>query len=213
MPWWAWLTMLSALIVLLLPLGFDSGYVRRVAFDTLIYMLLALGLNVVVGWGGLFDLGYVAFYGIGAYAYAMLSSSQFDIHLPSIVSIPLIVVIGAVVGLLVGLPSWRLTGDYLAIVTLFFFQLFITVTTNGDDLFGRNITGGSNGIGGLDVDPLSFFGWELPQISENGDLQPRVHLRRAGRVRARVRRPALRQSLAHGSRLAVAPRGCRSPPR
>ena len=72
MPWWAWLTLLVAIFALL-PLGFESGYVRRVAFDTLLYMLLALGLNVVVGWGGLLDLGYIAFYGVGAYAYAMLS--------------------------------------------------------------------------------------------------------------------------------------------
>ena len=74
-----------------------------------------------------------------------LSSDHFDIHLPSIVTLPL-VALGAGVGLLVGLPSRRLSGDYLAIVTLFFFQLFITVTTNGDDIGGRNITGGSNGI-------------------------------------------------------------------
>lgn len=168
-PWWAWLTLLVA-VVALLPAVSDSGYVRRVAFDTVLYMLLALGLNIVVGWGGLFDLGYVAFYGIGAYAYAMLSSNHFDVHLPSIVTLPLVVVIGAVLGLLVGLPSWRLSGDYLAIVTLFFFQLFITVTTNGDDVFGRNVTGGSNGIGGVeaDVDPLSFFGWELPQLTAGG---------------------------------------------
>ena len=66
-----------------------------VAFDTVLYMLLALGLNVVVGWGGLLDLGYVAFYGIGAYTYAMLDSDKFGVHLPTIVSVPLIVVIGA----------------------------------------------------------------------------------------------------------------------
>ena len=149
----------------------DSGYVRRVAFDIAIYMLLALGLNVVVGWGGLLDLGYVAFYGIGAYAYALLSSDHYDIHLPTIVSIPLVVVIGAVVGFLVGLPSRRLTGDYLAIVTLFFLQLFLTVTTNGDDLFGHNVTGGANGI--LNVDPLSFFGHELPVSSRRRRLQRR----------------------------------------
>ena len=115
-------------------------------------MLLALGLNVVVGWGGLLDLGYVAFYGIGAYAYAILDSDKFGIHLPTIVSVPLIVAIGAIVGFLLGLPSRRLTGDYLAIVTLFFLQLFQTLTTNGDNAFGHNITGGPNGI--LSIDPF-----------------------------------------------------------
>jgi hypothetical protein len=74
-PWWAWLTLFVA-VVCLLPVGFESGYVRRVAFDTVLYMLLALGLNVVVGWGGLLDLGYIAFYGLGAYGYALLSSDK-----------------------------------------------------------------------------------------------------------------------------------------
>ncbi|RDI74422.1 Branched-chain amino acid transport system / permease component [Gaiella occulta] len=161
-PWWAWLTLFVAAVAAL-PIVYDSGYVRRVAFDTVVYMLLALGLNVVVGWGGLLDLGYVAFYGIGAYSYALLSSNQFDVHLPTLVTVPLVVAIGAVVGLLVGLPSRRLSGDYLAIVTLFFFQLFIVVVTNGDHLFGTNVTGGSNGIGGVeaDVDPFNLFGRDL----------------------------------------------------
>src|SRR5581483_845355 len=118
-PWWAWLVLFVAAFSLL-PVFEGSGYVRRVAFDTVLYMLLALGLNVVVGWGGLLDLGYVAFYGIGAYAYALLDSDKFGVHLPSLVAVPLIVVIGAVAGLLLGLPSRRLSGDYLAIVTLFF---------------------------------------------------------------------------------------------
>jgi branched-chain amino acid transport system permease protein len=162
-PWWSWLTLFVGLVALL-PVGFSSGYVRRVAFDTVLYMLLALGLNVVVGWGGLLDLGYIAFYGLGAYAYALLSSDQFGVHLPSLASLPVVIVGGAVIGLLVGLPSWRLSGDYLAIVTLFFFQIFIVVVTNGDHLFGSNVTGGSNGIGGeaANVDPLNFFGRELP---------------------------------------------------
>lgn len=166
-PWWVWLTLFVAVFAMV-PVAYDSGYVRRVAFDITIYMLLALGLNVVVGWGGLLDLGYVAFFGIGAYAYALLSSDHYGIHLPTIVSIPLIVVIGAVVGLLVGLPSRRLTGDYLAIVTLFFLQLFLTVTTNGDDLFGHNVTGGANGI--LRIDPLSFFGHALPASTHDGSF-------------------------------------------
>jgi branched-chain amino acid transport system permease protein len=133
--------------------------VRRVAFDTVLYMLLALGLNVVVGWGGLLDLGYVAFYGFGAYAYAILDSDKFGIHLPTLVSIPSVVILGALLGLLLGLPSRRLSGDYLAIVTLFFLQLFQTVMTNGDSAFGHNLTGGPNGI--LRVDPLHLFGHHL----------------------------------------------------
>ena len=89
-PWWAWLVLFLG-GVLALPRVRVSGYVRIVAFQTVLYMLLALGLNVVVGWGGLLDLGYVAFYGLGAYTYAFLDSHQFGMHLPTIVSVPLIV--------------------------------------------------------------------------------------------------------------------------
>jgi branched-chain amino acid transport system permease protein len=157
-PWWAWLALFIGCMSLL-PIFSSSGYVRRVGFDTVLYMLLALGLNVVVGWGGLLDLGYVAFYGMGAYAYAVLDSDKFGIHLPTLVSVPSIVILGALAGLLLGLPSRRLTGDYLAIVTLFFLQLFQTVTTNGDSMFGHNVTGGPNGI--LRVDPFHLFGHNL----------------------------------------------------
>jgi branched-chain amino acid transport system permease protein len=159
-PWWAWLTLFVGLFCLF-PLVESSGYVRQVAFQTVLYMLLALGLNVVVGWGGLLDLGYVAFYGIGAYAYALLDSPHYGIHLPSLVSVPLIVVIGALAGLVLGLPSWRLTGDYLAIVTLFFLQLFQTVTTNW-----QNVTGGPFGI--LNIDPFGLPGGHKLQPAHNG---------------------------------------------
>jgi branched-chain amino acid transport system permease protein len=162
-PWWAWLVFLVA-VVSALPLGFESGYVRRVAFDTVILMLLALGLNIVVGWGGLLDLGFIAFYGVGAYTYAVLSSERYDVHLPAFLSIPAAAVVGGVVGLLVGLPSRRLIGDYLAIVTLFFFQIFLTVSNNSESIFGKNLAGGPNGI--LNVDPLGAFGHELPVSTE-----------------------------------------------
>ena len=157
-PWWAWLVLFVAAFALL-PLVSHDGYIRRVAFDTTLYMLLALGLNIVVGWGGLLDLGYVAFYAIGAYGYAMLSSPQFGIHLPTVVTVPLMVVIGAIAGFLVGLPSRRLIGDYLAIVTLFFLQITQTVLVNGDQIAGHDLTGGANGI--INVDPFHIFGHDL----------------------------------------------------
>ena len=157
-PWWAWLVLFAG-VMCLLPAVSSSGYVRRVGFDTVLYMLLALGLNIVVGWGGLLDLGYVAFYGLGAYSYALLDSNQFHLHYAAYVTIPAVVAIGAVAGFLLGLPSRRLHGDYLAIVTLFFLQLFQTVATNGDQLFGRNVTGGAFGI--FNVDPLHAFGHSL----------------------------------------------------
>jgi ABC-type branched-subunit amino acid transport system permease subunit len=162
-PWWAWLTLFVALVALV-PIGSESGYVRRVAFDTVLYMLLALGLNIVVGWGGLLDLGYVAFYGIGAYTYAVLNSDKYDIHLGAIPTMVVVLAIGAVAGFLVGLPSRRLSGDYLAIVTLFFLQIFLTITINSDSIRGENLLGGPNGI--LNVDPLTFFGREVKVSSE-----------------------------------------------
>jgi branched-chain amino acid transport system permease protein len=162
-PWWAWLILFVA-VVCALPIFFESGYVRRVAFDTVLLMLLALGLNIVVGWGGLLDLGYVAFYGVGAYTYAFLSADRYDLHLPAFVSIPAAALVGGIIGLLVGLPSRRLAGDYLAIVTLFFFQIFLTVSNNSESILGHNVAGGPNGI--LNVQPLSLFGHELPVSTE-----------------------------------------------
>jgi ABC-type branched-subunit amino acid transport system permease subunit len=157
-PWWGWLVLFVAAFALM-PVVAHSSYVHRVAFDTVLYMLLALGLNVVVGWGGLLDLGFVAFYGIGAYTYAMLNSAKFGIHAPTLVVIPFVIIVGATCGFLVGLPSRRLSGDYLAIVTLFFLEIFLTLATNGDQIFGHDFTGGANGI--LNVDPLHLFGHDL----------------------------------------------------
>ncbi|MGH3001303.1 MAG: branched-chain amino acid ABC transporter permease, partial [Gaiellaceae bacterium] len=157
-PWWAWLALFLG-VMCLLPVLDSSGYVRRVGFDTVLYMLLALGLNIVVGWGGLLDLGYVALYGVGAYTYAFVASGQFGVHLPTLAAVAVTVVAGALVGFLLGLPSRRLTGDYLASVTLFFLQLFQTLTTNADSVFGHDLTGGPNGI--LNVDPFHMFGHDL----------------------------------------------------
>ncbi len=146
----------------LFPLGTGDDYLLRVGINTLLYALLALGLNVVVGWAGLLDLGYIAFYGFGAYCYAFLSSSHFGAHWPTLPAMGAIVVATAGLGLLLGLPSRRLFGDYLAIVTLFFAEIFQTLVTNADRITlpwnggPTDITGGPNGIVGLDN--MSFFG-------------------------------------------------------
>jgi ABC-type branched-subunit amino acid transport system permease subunit len=146
----------------LVPFVTDNDYVVRVALNTVLFGLLALGLNVVVGYAGLLDLGYIAFYGFGAYAYAVLSSEQFDLHWPTELTIPVVVVASALLGLVLGLPSRRLLGDYLAIVTLFFAQIFVVLTTNADRITlpwndsPTDFTGGPNGIAGLD--PMKLFG-------------------------------------------------------
>jgi branched-chain amino acid transport system permease protein len=140
----------------ILPALTASDYIVRVGFDTLLYMLLALGLNIVVGYAGLLDLGYVAFYGFGAYGYAMLASPKFGLHWDTLFIIPVVVIATAILGFLVALPSRRLIGDYLAIVTLFFGQLFVTVYQNGNRISflgltrGYDLTGGPNGIPNVD---------------------------------------------------------------
>src|SRR6476660_68995 len=137
----------------------------------LIYALLALGLNVVVGFAGLLDLGYVAFFGFGAYAYAFLSGTHhekghvYTHHWSAQYSILTAVVLCAVLGLFLGSSSSRLLGDYLAIVTLFFGQAFV-VFTNSADPYG--ITNGSNGLGNIDPLHFSAFGVHLTVSSTRG---------------------------------------------
>jgi branched-chain amino acid transport system permease protein len=143
-----------------LPLWMNRGDLFVYGIITLLYLLLALGLNVVVGYAGLLDLGYIAIFGFGAYVYAELSSEHYGVHWPATATIPLVVVSAAVLGLVLGIPSRRLLGDYLAIVTLFFGQAFVAFTNAaGQDVAGENLTGGPNGI--ADIDPLGFFGYEL----------------------------------------------------
>jgi branched-chain amino acid transport system permease protein len=154
----------------LVPLLTSNAYIIRIAGNICLFSLLALGLNVVVGYAGLLDLGYVAFYGIGGYSYALLASNQFGIHAPTLVAIAIAVVVAALAGLLLGSPSLRLTGDYLAIVTLGFAQIFVLLTNTMDKLSvpwlaePLNVTGGPNGI--TPTDPLHMFGWELASVSD-----------------------------------------------
>jgi branched-chain amino acid transport system permease protein len=153
-----------AALAALLPLVTTQGNLFRYGLFTLVYALLALGLNLVVGFAGLLDLGYVAFFGVGAYTYGILASSQFNNHWQAELALPVVVVFTALVGRLVGLPSRRLVGDYLAILTLFFGQAFVLFVNNANRInfphFGHvDLTGGSNGI--ANIDPFNFFGYKV----------------------------------------------------
>jgi branched-chain amino acid transport system permease protein len=155
--WWPRLA-LAGLAATALPLSGLGGFQLQVGIDALVIALLAVGLNIVVGWTGLLDLGYVAFFGFGAYGFALVSSGQVGpngIHLPSYLSIPLVMLGAGVLGVLVGLPSRRLVGDYLAIVTLFFGEAFVEFTNN----VAPATLGGPNGIVG--IDPISVFGHQI----------------------------------------------------
>jgi branched-chain amino acid transport system permease protein len=155
--WWPRLAV-AGLAAAALPLLGLGGFQLQVGIDALVVALLAVGLNIVVGWTGLLDLGYVAFFGCGAYGFALVSSGQVGpngIHLPSYLSIPLVMLATAGLGLLVGLPSRRLVGDYLAIVTLFFGEAFVEFTNN----VAPATLGGPNGIVG--IDPISIFGHQI----------------------------------------------------
>ena len=161
--------LLAALIPVLTAQTDNDIYFLRVGTVALVFALLALGLNVAVGFAGLLDLGYIAYYGIGAYGYAFLSSDKFGIHWQAWLVLPLVVAVSALLGLLLALPSRRLVGDYLAIVTLFFGQIFYIVATQGYrisflglnkdlglDRANWDLTGGPNGI--ANVDRLGVFG-------------------------------------------------------
>ena len=155
-----WRLAIFVAVVAIYPLLVSQAGVR-IGITVLVLAMLALGLNIVVGWAGLLDLGYVAFYGFGAYFYAIVSSEQLPAHWPTWASIPVIVAATALLGALLSLPSRRLVGDYLAIMTLFFAQVFVEVVRNYSRLPGveTDITGGPNGITG--VDPFSLFGFQF----------------------------------------------------
>ncbi|MEO8899366.1 MAG: hypothetical protein ABI352_03685 [Candidatus Dormibacter sp.] len=138
---------------LLLPLMFHQApnFIYWAAASLAIYTLLALGLNVVVGFAGLLDLGYAAFFAIGAYTCASLASPKHSIHLPLWVLIFLGAAVASMFGALLGAPTLRLRGDYLAIVTLGFGEIIPDLATNNVG----NLTGGPDGISSIDQ-PILF---------------------------------------------------------
>jgi branched-chain amino acid transport system permease protein len=163
---------IAGVALLLLPLvlqTFGNAWVR-IADVALLYVLLALGLNIVVGYAGLLDLGYVAFFAIGAYMYGLLSSPHLTesfasiaaafptgLHSPLWVIIPAGAGLAGLFGVLLGAPTLRLRGDYLAIVTLGFGEIIRVFMNNLDAPI--NITNGPKGIN--QIDSLHFFGLDL----------------------------------------------------
>jgi branched-chain amino acid transport system permease protein len=155
---------LLAIVPLLLQTA--GNFWVRIADFALLYVLLALGLNIVVGYAGLLDLGFVAFFAIGAYMYGLLASPHLTenfawaarmfpegLHLPLWVCIPAGALLAGVMGVLLGAPTLKLRGDYLAIVTLGFGEIIRVFMNNLDQPV--NITNGPKGLG--QIDPITFF--------------------------------------------------------
>ena len=148
-----------------------SPFWQGVAVEQIgIFVLLALGLNIVVGLAGLLDLGFIAFFAIGAYTTAYFTGSlpvQPPIVLNAFFVIPIAIAVAMLAGVILGGPTLRLRGDYLAIVTLGFGEIVRILAVNGDNVFGTNITDGPRGaaIPGLSIDIFGFkYDWGLKNL-------------------------------------------------
>ena len=163
---------LSALALVILPLLLQAAgnFWVRIADTALLYVLLALGLNIVVGYAGLLDLGFVAFFAVGAYMYGLMGSPHLTdtfqafaatfpngLHTPLWLIIPLGAGLAGLIGILLGAPTLKLRGDYLAIVTLGFGEIIRVFLNNLDHPV--NITNGPKGLN--QIDSIKFFGLNL----------------------------------------------------
>jgi len=155
--WSAVVLVAAVLVVLPFALTQIGTAWVRITNLALLYVMLALGLNIVVGFAGLLDLGYIAFYGVGAYTYALLASPHFGLHLPFWVILPVGAAIAALFGVLLGAPTLKLRGDYLAIVTLGFGEIVRIFLNN----LSRpvNITNGPQGV--YRIDPFRIDGFSF----------------------------------------------------
>ena len=159
-PRFAWAgILLIAIALAVLPFALASAGTTWVRITNLaiLFILLSLGLNIVVGFAGLLDLGYIAFYAVGAYVYALLASPQFDIHLPFWAILPLGALVACIFGVLLGAPTLKLRGDYLAIVTLGFGEIIRIFLNNLSQPV--NITNGPQGISR--IDPIRIGGFDF----------------------------------------------------
>ncbi len=147
---------LVALALLALPFALASAGTAWVRITNLaiLYVMLSLGLNIVVGFAGLLDLGYIAFYAVGAYSYALLASPHFGLHWPFWVAVPIGAALAGFFGVLLGAPTLKLRGDYLAIVTLGFGEIVRIILNNLSQPI--NITNGPQGI--TRIDPIRIDG-------------------------------------------------------
>ena len=178
---------IGAIFLLVLPLVLQQGGNAwvRILDAALLYVLLALGLNIVVGYAGLLDLGFVAFYAIGAYMFGLLASPHLTdsfaavaaafpegLHMPLWIVIPAGAALAGIFGILLGAPTLKLRGDYLAIVTLGFGEIIRVFLNNLDHPV--NITNGPKGLNQIDSihfwglnlgRPLDLFGFEIASVS------------------------------------------------
>ncbi len=175
-------TALLGLGLVLLPLllqNYGDAWVR-IADMALLYVLLAVGLNIVVGYAGLLDLGFVAFFAVGAYVYALLASPHLTDMFPAIAAmfpsglhaplwfiLPVAAAAAGLFGLLLGAPTLKLRGDYLAIVTLGFGEIIRVFLNNLDQPY--NISNGPKGID--QIDSFSFFGIQLGKKLDIGGFE------------------------------------------
>jgi branched-chain amino acid transport system permease protein len=135
----------------------------QVLFDTAIFVLLAVGLNVVVGFAGLLDLGYFGFFAVGAYTVALLTSpeSRLDVTWPWLLALPMAIVITMLAGVILGVPTLRLRGDYLAIVTLGFAEMIRLYAARNE-----GILQGQRGIPEISTPPGQFNGEPLFGVAD-----------------------------------------------
>nr|WP_225848430.1 branched-chain amino acid ABC transporter permease [Streptomyces sp. HPF1205] len=154
------------------PFAQNNEHWANLGVSVLIVGTVALGLNIVVGLTGLLDLGYVAFLGVGAYTAALVSGSQFSIwsgvQFPFWAAAITGMAAACVFGVLIGAPTLRLRGDYLAIVTLGFGEIFRIVVNNLDGVSGPKITNGPDGI--AQIPDLSIFGYNLGNTHSFGSF-------------------------------------------
>ena len=159
-PGGAWIGIaLVAIALAILPFalsGIGTAWVR-ITNLAILFVLLSLGLNIVVGFAGLLDLGYIAFYAVGAYVYALLASPHFNLHLPFWIILPIGAAVACFFGVLLGAPTLKLRGDYLAIVTLGFGEIIRIFLNNLSQPV--NLTNGPQGI--TLIDPFRIDGFNF----------------------------------------------------